>query len=177
MPPTASPLEAPYVRGASGRAVAGRRVVTIAVAVCLLAVAAIGIALAVEAARYNTDIGQLKRHGVAVEVTVTGCVGVLSGTGITASGYTCRGRYLLGGESHDAVIRGTSRRYPDGTAVRAVALAHRPTILYTAAAVAGANTSWRRFDVATGLLLGAAAGAVASVIFLGPGRPGRRPAA
>jgi hypothetical protein len=170
---TVSSVESPYLRGASGGPVTGRRVASVAIAGCLIALAVVGGALAVEARRHNAALRDVKGHAVPVQVTVTKCTGVLSGTGITAAGYTCRGHYKLDQAGHDAVIRGTTALYPSGTTVSAVTSSHHPTIVYTAEAVAKADTSWRRYDASAALLLSAAAGGVAGAALLARSR--RRP--
>jgi hypothetical protein len=174
MSSTASPAESPYLRGAPGHPVSGRRAVTVAVAACLITLIGVGVALALETHGHNADLRELKRHGVPVQVTVTNCVGVLSGTGITAAGFTCHGRFSLGQQPHDAVIRGTTALYPRGTTLGGVTSAQHPTIVYTAGAVAKADTSWRRYDASAVLLLCAAAGGIAGAALLL--RTRRRPA-
>jgi hypothetical protein len=94
----------------------------------------------------------LQQHGVPVEVTVTGCVGLASGTGATEAGFNCRGTFTLAGHSYNEVIGGTTDLYPPGTTLQAVAVPGDPALLSTARAVANAHSSWEAF-ITPGILL------------------------
>jgi hypothetical protein len=131
------------LRGA-GVAVDVRRVGRVVGAVCLVALVVLAVALFVAGAQKNAQITRLRQHGVAVGVTVTGCLGLLGGSGSNAAGYECRGRFTLGGHRYVEDIPGNTIRTP-GTTVRAVAVPGNPPLLSTARAVAIDRASARVF--------------------------------
>jgi hypothetical protein len=124
-----------YVRGGGGIPVDSRRVwsyLALAIAAGLLALTAV---LAVAAAGEQTLASRLRQHGQRVSATVTGCVALASGTGITAAGYRCRARFTAAGRQHEALLRGSSALLPEGTTVPALVLPGEPASLTAAAAV------------------------------------------
>jgi hypothetical protein len=136
-----------YIRGGGGVEVDSRRVLHVVLSLCLLVLALLVIVLTLSAAGENSRTGSLRRHGVPVDVTVTGCLGLASGTGITASGYTCKGTFSLGGRSYTEVIGGITDPRPVGETLQAVADPKDPTRLSLAAAVAAARSPWKAFVV------------------------------
>jgi hypothetical protein len=140
-----------YIRGGGGVQVDGRRVGLIVAGFAIIGLAVLVTVLSVGAVRENSRAHRLQR-GAAVEATVTGCLGNASGTGITASGYTCRAAFTLDGRQYDDVLGGTTVLFPTGQTVRAVTVAGDPAILSTADAVAAGHSSWRPF-VTPGVLL------------------------
>jgi hypothetical protein len=133
-----------YIRGAGG--VLNRRVaVRGVVGFCLVLLSTMTVVLATQAIRERSRELRLRDHGVAVEVTVTGCVAIASGTGITESGFNCRGSFVLNGRTDAAVIGGTQALYPVGAVVQAVADPNDPTNLSTATAVNARHASSTAF--------------------------------
>ena len=98
--------------------------------------------LGVGAAGQILRADRLQRHGVAVSVTVTHCLGMASGTGITVAGYRCHGTFRLDGSTHDDVIGGSDRRYPPGKTLAGVTDPTHPSTLSTAHAVASPQSTW-----------------------------------
>ena len=86
---------------------------------------AASVALYVAGARKNAQIADLRQHGVPVEVTITGCQGLLGGSGSNAAGYACRGTFTLDGRRDDEALPGNTLLSP-GTKVRAVAVPGDP---------------------------------------------------
>ena len=128
-----------------------------------VALLAVSVTLAVEAAGRDSRIDSLRAHGVPVTVRVTDCLGLASGTGITESGFTCRGSFTLGGRTYREVIDGTTALQPSGTTVDAVTVPGDPQILYTARAAAALRVSWTAF-VPPGLLVVAALALLAPLL-------------
>jgi hypothetical protein len=139
------------LRGA-GVEVDVRRVGRIAGAICLVALAVTAIALFVAGANKNDQITRLRQHGVAVGVTVTGCLGLLGGSGSNAAGYECKGTFALAGHRYTEDIPGNTIRTP-GSTIRAVVVAGSPPLLATARAVATDRPSWHVFVVPTILIV------------------------
>jgi hypothetical protein len=149
-----------YIRGGAGVEVDSRRLLRVVLGLCLLVLAALVIVLTLAAVGENSRSSSLRRHGVPVDVTVTGCLGLASGTGITASGYTCKGTFTLDGRSYTEVIGGITDPRPVGETLRAVADSNDPARLSLASAVAAARSPWKAFTVPAIpllLLVGAAA--------------------
>jgi hypothetical protein len=120
-----------YIRGSGGVMPGKARVASIAVLVCLVLLAAVAIALAVSAGGENSRVDTLRRSGVPVQVTVTGCTSIGSGIGMSIEYWSCRGDYTLAGHTFNAVIGGSRAFLESGTAVQAVAVPGRPSLLST----------------------------------------------
>jgi hypothetical protein len=119
-----------YIRGAGGAPVDRRRLTAVLAGLLAAAVAAVLLAGTVGAVREARRVSRIQQDGVVVPVTVTGCVGLGSGTGVTVSGYRCRGAFSLGGRRHEAVLRGSDRLLPTGSRQTGVTLPADPEVLY-----------------------------------------------
>ena len=125
-----------YIRGGGGVDIDGRRILRVAGSVCLVGLAVLVVITTVSARGQNSRMPRLQQHGVPVTVTVTGCVGIVSGTGSTNTGFSCRGDYTLDGHAYNKVITGTSAQLEEGSTVPAIAVPGDPALLSTADAVA-----------------------------------------
>jgi hypothetical protein len=141
-----------YIRGGGGVDIDRGRVARILVGLFVLGLGALVVLLSLGAIDENARHDRLRRHGVPVDVTVTSCLGLASGTGITVAGYTCRGTFTLDGRDYKGVIRGSIELHQSGEVLPGVADPRDPTILATADSVASSHSSWRPF-VTPGLLL------------------------
>jgi hypothetical protein len=128
-----------------------RRAGRVVVALCLVGLAVLVVALFVAGADKNAQITQLRQHGAEITVTVTGCLGLLGGSGSNAAGYACRGTFTLDGHHYRESIPGNALR-PPGTKVRAVAVPGDPPLLDTLHAVDSEHTSSGVFVVPAILL-------------------------
>jgi hypothetical protein len=148
------------LRGASVE-VDVRRVGHAVVGTFLMALAATVIVLFVAGIQKNAQITRLHRQGVAVEVTVSGCLGLMGGSGSNLAGYECKGTFTLDGHRFSDAIPG-STFYSPGTTLRAVAVPDDPALLSTPRDMATEHSSWRVFVLPALLLviLGLIAGAV-----------------
>ena len=126
---------------------AGRAVV----AVCLVALTVLGAILLVAAIDNNNQITNLKDNGVPVAVKVTGCLGLIGGTGQSAAGFSCTGTYTLDGTQYHQNIPGLAFHTP-GTMIRGVVVPSDPKLLSTPDQLARQQASWTAFTV-PGLLL------------------------
>jgi hypothetical protein len=161
--PKPSEPDAAYIRGAAVVSLDGRRLQRRLIAVGLVALAVITLILTVDAARSALTIERLNSRGQAVQVIVTGCLGLASGTGITPVGYTCRGTFALHGRSYQAVIKGTSSQYAIGQTLTGIVDPRSPETLFTPQSLAAAPPPWQRFILPAalfGLLLVCSAFAV-----------------
>jgi hypothetical protein len=137
-------------------------VLRVAIIGLVAALAVLAIALTVDAFRQDTRNQRLRERGVAVQVTVTGCVGTATGTGITVNGFTCRGSFSLDGHRHVDVIGGSSGLYAVGDVLQGVTDPGSPSILSTAQALRTSPSRSRPFILAAipalaALLIGAGA--------------------
>jgi hypothetical protein len=151
----ASPANREYIRGAGGVEVGWRRIAAVLVGASVVVLLAFAIVLTVEAAQQNSRINSLRASGVPVDVTVSSCLGMASGTGITESGYQCRGTFTVGGHRYNEVIDGSTDLHAPGDTLRAVTVPSDPAILSTATAVAAMHASWTAFVVPAALFLAA----------------------
>jgi hypothetical protein len=148
------PEGAGYIRGGGGVQIDLRRLLAVALGICLVGLVAATALLAVAATNQNNHRTQLKRHGVPVEATVLGCLGLASGSGATVYSYSCRARYSLEGQTYETVLKGTNSLYPVGQTIAAVAVPGHPNLLTTAAAVATESATWTAYiaTIVTGAL-------------------------
>ncbi len=111
---------------------------------CLVALAVLAVVLFVAGVHKNAQITSLRQHGVAVVVTVSGCTGLLGGSGSNPVGYACHGTLTMQGHRYDEAIPGDAL-YPPGARIRAVAAPGDPPLLSTRRAVESEHASWRVF--------------------------------
>ncbi|HTC70632.1 MAG TPA: hypothetical protein VK662_13770 [Acidothermaceae bacterium] len=139
-----------YIRGGAG-VVDTRRLFRVVGGLVIAVLVALLAALTVNAVHENSRIDSLRHRGIAVDVTVTNCLGVLSGTGVTVAYFQCSGSYDLGGRTYNGVIAGSHVNHAAGDVVEAVADPRHPTTISTATSLAKAHSSWRPF-IAPGIV-------------------------
>jgi len=128
------------LRGAGVAQVDTRRVVRALAAAGVIAVVVVAAALVVAGTRRNTEITDLRQHGVRVTVTMSGCLGLLGGSGSNQAGYSCSGTFSLGGHRYHEAIPGDVL-YPPGTSVAAVAVPGDPGLVTTTRVLATEHPS------------------------------------
>lgn len=160
----------PYLRGGSVVPLEGRRLGRALGVLGLTVVAVIAVILTVDAARNALVMHHLDTRGQKVQVTVTGCLGRASGTGITPVGYTCRGGFTLRGHRYRAVIQGSSRRHPSGETLSAITDPRDPRVLFTIGSLARAPSPGRGFILPAALFGLVLAGAGYLSRSVGPAR-------
>jgi hypothetical protein len=133
-----------YIRGGGG-IVDTRRLFRVIVGSAIVALAVLVVVLTIEAVHKNSRIDSLQHRGVPVDVTVTSCFGILSGTGITVTSFQCSGSFDLAGRSYNAVIVGSNVNHAVGDVVKAVADPKHPTSISTPSSLVNAHSSWRAF--------------------------------
>jgi hypothetical protein len=109
-----------YIRGSGAVVIEGRRIIAIVVIATLATLAVLAILLTIAAIEKNDRIDRLHHRGVAVDVTVTSCLGLASGTGITTTGYRCRGSFTLASRHYDEVIGSSNALLQPGTVVKGI---------------------------------------------------------
>lgn len=134
-PGQVSPEPVTRLRGAAVE-VDSRRAAQAIIAVLLATLAATASVLTVAGADRNAQIDQLRRSGVPVAITVTGCRGDLGGSGSNAAGYTCQGTFRLAGRSYPMSIPGLGHQVL-GSKLRGVAVPSDPALVTTAGVLAG----------------------------------------
>ncbi len=123
-------------------AVDSRRATRLVVTFCLAALGLAVVSLFVAGINKNAQVTLLRQHGVRVEVTVTGCRGLLGGSGSNAVGATCRGTFVLDGRSYSDTIPGDTLRGP-GTTLRLVTAESDPGVVATVHQAETEHASWR----------------------------------
>jgi hypothetical protein len=139
------------LRGASVE-VDARQAARVVVALCLTALGVVVVSLFVVGVHQNAQITRLRQQGVPVAVTVTGCRGLLGGSGSNAAGDSCSGTFVLQGRRYSATIPGDTLRAP-GSTIRLVTVASDPGLLATVHQVQSEHASWRVFILPTVLLV------------------------
>jgi hypothetical protein len=130
-----------------------RRASQVAVAVALVALVVTGVILLIAGVQKNAQSTSLRDHGVPVTVTVTGCLGLMGGTGANAAGYSCQGTYSVAGKQYSQAIPGTTTFRAKGSTFQGVVVPSDPKLLSTPDQVASQRASWRVFIVPTVLIL------------------------
>ncbi len=148
----ASPDEEPTValRGASVD-VDVRRIGRVLSIVAVVGLGITVIALYVAAFQRNSQITELRNHGMPVEVTVTSCLGLMGGTGQNSAGDVCSGTYVVDGHRYNVVLPGTDLQQR-GSVLAGVVAANDPTVFSTKVIVAGERPSPRVYLLPTVLL-------------------------
>ena len=136
---------ATYIRARAGAEVDSRQVIRGLTVFCALVLASVVIATTVGAVHQDSNQTRLQRHGVPVNVTVTGCEGVSSGIGQALIYDICRGSYTFDGHRYNAVIGGNRAAHPVGQSLRAVTVPGDPALISTATAAARKFSPWTPF--------------------------------
>jgi len=131
------------LRGA-GVAVDRRRVGQVVIGIVLATLAILAIVFTVVGVHTNQQDDRLHRDGVPVTFTVTGCLGLLGGSGSNAAGYSCRGVYTLDGRRYSEQLPGDSFHRP-GSTVAAIAVPGDPALVSPASIVATEHSSASAF--------------------------------
>lgn len=127
------------LRGA-GVSVDGRRVGQVAIGIVLVTLLVLGVVFTLVGIHTNQQNDRLHNDGVPVTFTVTGCLGLLGGSGSNAAGYSCRGHYTLDGKTYAEQLPGDAFHRP-GSTVAAVAVAGDPALVSPASIVATEHSS------------------------------------
>ncbi len=98
-----------------------RRLVQVFLGVVLITLGVLVAVFAIAGIHSNDQIDRLHSQGERVTVTVTGCLGLLGGSGSNAAGDSCRGTYTLAGQSHNEPLPG-STFYRPGARIPALAV-------------------------------------------------------
>lgn len=114
------------------------------VGVSLVAVTVVASLLLAAGVKKNSQAVSLHDRGVPVSVTVSGCLGLLGGSGSNAAGYACKGSYTFAGQHYRQDIPGNKLLHP-GDVIQGVIVPGDPRLLSTPAAVADQHASWRVF--------------------------------
>jgi len=139
-----------------------RRVTRAAVGLALAGLAVVAAVLLVAGYQKNSQIDNLRAHGVPVELTVTHCLGLMGGSGSNLAGYDCSGTYTVAGHVFTEDIPGNTLHAP-GTTVRGVIVAGDPALFSTPATVASEHASWTVYLVPA-ILLALLGGLLALVV-------------
>lgn len=139
-PPDEPGARVGQLRGA-GVSVDTRRVGQVALGIVLVTLAVLAIVFTVVGIHTNQQDDRLHHDGVRVTFTVTGCLGLLGGSGSNAAGYSCRGTYTLDGKHFSSVqLPGASFHRP-GSTVAAIAVPGDPALVSPASIVATEHSS------------------------------------
>jgi hypothetical protein len=111
---------------------------------CLVALTVAVVIFFVGAVHKNSQIADLRAHGVPVPFTITGCLGLLGGSGSNQAGYACRGTFTLDGHRYNEPIPGNTD-HPPGTVLRSVTVPGDPALVRTERDLAGEQTSAKVF--------------------------------
>jgi hypothetical protein len=133
----------------------------VAIAGVVATLAVLAIVLTVAANRSNDRIEELQDQGVPVTLTVTGCLGLLGGSGTNPVGYSCHAAYVLDGHRYTETLPGLAARRP-GTRIAAVAVPADPSLVSPAATLKDEHASAGAFAVP--IALGAALAVLLAVL-------------
>ena len=155
-------ISAPTVLRGGAVDVDVRRAARVAVVVCVAALLATAVALFFAGAAKNDQLRSLRSDGVPVIVTVTGCQGLMGGSGSNLVGYSCAGTFDLDGRGYQAAIPGDAV-YAPGTRLDLVTQHRDPGVLATPSSVAAQGPTASVF-VLPAVLLALAIATIGAVI-------------
>jgi hypothetical protein len=115
------------LRGA-GVQIDGRKVARVLIVLVLAAMAVLAVLFTIAGVQKNSQADRLHHDGVPVTVTVTGCLGLLGGSGSNAAGYSCKGTYTLHGHTYTEPLPGSTFHRP-GAVLPAVAVPGDPALV------------------------------------------------
>jgi hypothetical protein len=115
------------LRGA-GVSVDARHVGQVVIALGLVALAALVIVFTIAGVNNNSQINRLHHDGVPINVTVSGCAGLLGGSGSNVAGYSCKATFSFHGHHYSESLPGTAFHRP-GASVRAVVVPSDPALI------------------------------------------------
>jgi hypothetical protein len=144
------------IRGVSTADVNPQLVLRIVVVLIILGLAISSVALFVAGAHKNGQIEDLKANGVQVQVTATGCLGLLGGSGSNAAGYDCKGVFTFDGHHYVDKLPGGQFQRP-GARLNEVIARDDPGLMGTLHSVATERTSGTVYVVPSVLALAALA--------------------
>jgi hypothetical protein len=147
-----------------------RRLVHVALGLVLGTLAVATIVLTMAGIHSNDQVNRLQTQGQRVTVTVTGCLGLLGGSGSNEAGYSCNGTYELAGHVYREPLPG-STFYRPGTKLASIAVPGDPALVSPVAVVSSQQASNGVFIVP--IVLGVILLALIAVLVL-RNRPGRR---
>jgi hypothetical protein len=127
------------LRGA-GVSVNRRRIGQVGIGIVLATLAILAIIFTIVGVHTNQQDDRLHNDGVPVSFTVTGCLGLLGGSGSNAAGYSCHGTYTLDGHRYSVPLPGNSFHRP-GSTVPAIAVPGDPALVSPASIVANEHSS------------------------------------
>jgi hypothetical protein len=117
-----------------------RRAAQVVVGLIACTLAALIAVFTVAGVHSNSQIDRLHDDGVPVTVTVSGCLGLLGGSGSNAAGYSCRGSYVLDGHHYTESLPGTSFHRP-GSTIPSIAVPGDPALVSPDAVIATQHSS------------------------------------
>jgi hypothetical protein len=129
-----------------------RRIVEVLLAIILIGVAVLSIVLIVSDVHSNNQVNELHNDGVPVTVTVTGCLGLLGGSGSNAAGNACTGYFTVNGHRYHEAIPG-STFYRPGATFYAVRVPGDPALFASVSTLSHEHASWTVFIIPSILLL------------------------
>jgi hypothetical protein len=137
-----TPDDASYLRGVRVADVDTGRVVRVLVVVVLIGLMVLAGVLTVSATSQSSRLSKLRDHGVPVALTVTGCLAISSGIGMSVEYWDCRGSYTLGGHRYNEVIGGSRAHLGDGQVVEAIAVPGDPALVSLSTSVSQPRSSF-----------------------------------
>ncbi len=129
-----------------------RRLTRVLVAIVVATLAVLVVVFTFVGINKNHQIDELHNQGVAVNVTITSCQGLLGGSGSNGAGYACRGTYSLDGRRYNEQLPGTSLHAP-GTVIHAIAVPEDPALVSPVSVVHDEHSSATVFVLPAVLLV------------------------
>jgi hypothetical protein len=128
------------------------------IAVVMASLAVLSVVLFAVGADRNSQIDSLKQHGRVLSGRVTGCLGLLGGSGSNDAGYDCSVEYTVTGHHNVENLPDTIFRRP-GSVVPAVIIPSGPALIDTATDVTAESASSGVFILPTVVLIALLLGA------------------
>ena len=140
-----------------------RRVLQVVLGVVIGTLAVLVVVFTIGGIHSNDQINRLRSQGTPVTVTVSGCLGLLGGSGSNAAGDSCHGSYRLDGRLYHESLPG-STFYRPGARIPALAVPGDPALVSPLAVIDTQHASDGVF-VLPGALAGALVLVVAAIVW------------
>jgi hypothetical protein len=129
-----------------------RQVGRVVVGLCLVTLLVLVIVFTIAGVNKNDQINRLHHDGVPVNVTVTGCLGLMGGSGSNTAGYSCTGTFTVDGKSYSESLPGTSFHKPHSS-VRAIVVPNDPALISPVSVVSTQHAGFSVFVLPLVLLI------------------------
>lgn len=169
-PPAGPRQAASFIRGGGGVTLKGGRLAATLWLLCVATLVAVTVLVGVANVNANASTQRLRRHGIPVVMTVTGCLAISSGVGMGIEYWKCRGAYTVGSRTYEETIGGQRSLLEAGQKIDVLADPGQPSLVSVPAAL-GHQHSYALTEVLAGITFAVLASGVGATLLVRRRRP------